>query len=283
MPVYPTNVQENLERATALYRAYIAALPSREDTAHFSVRRKVDGSTAELLARGPVTIVVLGDSVSQGCFGGYGVGNDYHAVYHDRLRMLIAGKHPGMVVNVINRAIGGISSPFANENFEEIVPAYKPDLVIVCFGLNDINGSVERYTNAIGGIFEKCKAHGLDCVFMTPNMLNTYRSPDAPERFFEYAQKTADIQTSGKMDAYMQAARDTATAHGVPVCDGYALWRRMEEEGVDITLLLSNLINHPVPEMHDLFARLLYHTLFGLSYEADTLGTADAGMTEAAK
>jgi hypothetical protein len=118
---------------------------------------------------------------------------------------------------------------------------------------------------------------------MTPNMLNTYRSPDAPERFFEYAQKTADIQTSGKMDAYMQAARDTAAAHGVPVCDGYALWRRMEEEGVDITLLLSNLINHPVPEMHDLFARLLYHTLFGLSYEADTLGTADAGMTEAAK
>ena len=52
---------------------------------------------------------------------------------------------------------------------------------------------------------------------------------------------------------------------------------------MDITLLLSNLINHPVPEMHDLFARLLYHTLFGLSYEADTLGTADAGMTEAAK
>lgn len=281
--MYPVSVQENLEKATALYRAYIAALPPRADTAHFAIRHKVVGSTAELRERGPVTVVVLGDSVSQGCFGGYGVGNDYHAVYHDRLRMLIADKQPGMVVNMINLAIGGISSPHANEHFEERVPAYKPDLVIVCFGLNDINGSVERYTNAIGGIFEKCKAHGFDCVFMTPNMLNTYRSPDAPAPYFEYAQKTADIQTGGQMDTYMQAARDTAAAHGVPVCDAYALWRKMEEDGVDITLLLSNLINHPLPEMHDLFARLLYHTVFGQAHTGAAGEAVDAGMTEAAK
>ncbi len=282
MSIYTKEVEANLQKAIAFFEERIAALPPREDCADFAIRKKVVGGTPELKERGPATILVLGDSVSQGCFGG-AVGNDYHAVYHNQLRLLIAEKFPSIPTNVINLAIGGISSPFALETFEERVVHYNPDLVIVCFGLNDINGSVERYTSAIGGIFDKCKEHGFDCVFMTPNMLNTYRSPEAPERFFEYAQKTADTQTGGVMDTYMQAARDTAAAHGVPLCDGYALWKEMERAGIDITLLLANYINHPLREMHMLFALLLYHTIFGAPFTGAAAHTADAGMTDAAE
>ena len=92
-----------------------------------------------------------------------------------------------------------------------------------------------------------------------------------------------DLEHTQKMvDAYMDAARECAAAHGVPVCDAYALWRRLQQDGVDITLLLANYINHPLPEMHDLFARLLLKTLLGEESKGH-IGRAEDGMTDAAR
>ena len=56
----------------------------------------------------------------------------------------------------------------------------------------------------------------------------------------------------------------------------------LEREGIDITLLLANRINHPLPEMHDLFARLLLKTLLGEDPK-ERLGRSEDGMTAAAK
>ena len=38
------------------------------------------------------------------------------------------------------------------------------------------------------------------------------------------------------------------------ICDVYFKWKTLEENGVDVTALLSNEINHPRSEMHMLFA-----------------------------
>ena len=40
----------------------------------------------------------------------------------------------------------------------------------------------------------------------------------------------------------------------IPVCDCYAIWKKLYESGVDITELLANKINHPTREMNWLFA-----------------------------
>jgi len=40
----------------------------------------------------------------------------------------------------------------------------------------------------------------------------------------------------------------------VPVCDCYSLRKKMQSAGIDITMLLSNDINHPLREMHMMFA-----------------------------
>ena len=60
----------------------------------------------------------------------------------------------------------------------------------------------------------------------------------------------------------MQAARAAAEETCVPLCDVYAKWMAMYRSGVDITDLLSNYLNHPTREMHQLFASSLIDTLF---------------------
>ena len=43
----------------------------------------------------------------------------------------------------------------------------------------------------LGGLFDKCLAHGFECVYMTPNMLNTYRHENTATQYWEYAKKTS--------------------------------------------------------------------------------------------
>ena len=62
-----------------------------------------------------------------------------------------------MPVNVINAGIGGISAERSLDRMDSQVLAHNPDLVIVCFGLNDVNGELDRYLNSLTLIFNKCK------------------------------------------------------------------------------------------------------------------------------
>ena len=91
-------------------------------------------------------------------------------------------------------------------------------------------------------------------------MLNTYVANDTPQEYYDYAHKTADMQNNGRMDEYIYAAKDLAEGMGVTVCDCYSTWKKLSETE-DITLLLANRINHPTPEMHELFADALFTLL----------------------
>lgn len=224
-------------------------------------------------SRGPINVVIIGDSVSHGCFV---IGEtDFNAVYHNRLRLMLNSKFRTIPVNMINTAIGGSSAKFALGNFERDVLGHKPDLVIICFGLNDVNGDIEIYKSSLEGLFEKCKANDFDCIFMTPNMLNTYRSEETIAQYYDYALKTAEMQNSGRMDLFMEAAREVAAKCGVTLCDCYSVWKELEARGEDITALLINRINHPTKEMHQLFADMLYETIVGEKYDGEKLSCGD--------
>ena len=147
--------------------------------------------------------------------------------------------------------------------------------MIVCFGLNDVNGELEDYLGALSEIFQKCKDNGADVIFMTPNMFNTYVAPDTPEQFREYAAKTAQMQNSGRLDHYMESAISLARDMGVGVCDCYAKWKKLYADGVDTTALLSNRINHPTPEMHELFADALFDLIIT---NPSSAGDSEDGM-----
>ncbi len=219
-----------------------------------NIREKLLLNNKGLCEKGPINIVILGDSVSQGAL----IDDfDYESVYWNRLKKMLNAVSSEIPVNMICSAIAGTTASFALKRLQKGVFDHSPDLVIVCFGLNDVNGEKSEYLDSLKIIFAKCKQEQTDVVFMTPNMLNTYVADDTMENFREYAKITAEYQNSGRMDDYIYSAVKLAEEMGITVCDCYSEWKKLYATE-DTTLLLANRINHPVREMHQLFADKLY-------------------------
>ena len=216
---------------------------------------------------GTPVMAFLGDSVTHGAFectdGGSGCIFDFAAVYHNRLRLMISQKYDWIPISIINAGVAGDTAAGGLERLERDVLSRRPDLCVVCYGLNDVNGEIEDYKNALREIFTELKKAEIETVFMTPNMLNTRVAESVLPELTVYAEVTAGMQNGGKMDAFMQAARDVAFECGAVIADAYGMWKQMAEGGMDITAMLANGINHPCREMHGMFAELLYETIFG--------------------
>lgn len=224
------------------------------------IREKLKLDREGLIEHGPITIVALGDSVTHGALGPGEVDQD--RVYHRLLGQRISKIRSYVPVNVINAGIGATNAKIALSRLDKQVFTHNPDLVTVCFGLNDVNDSLEDFTGALRTIFSECQSRGIECIFMTPNMLNTYIADDIAPDHVNYAKVTARKQNEGIMDAYIEAAKATAAEMGVKVADAYARWKELSRSS-DTTLLLANRVNHPTSEMHELFADILMETIFG--------------------
>ena len=219
------------------------------------ISEKIKLNTKGLHEHGAINIVVFGDSITHGTLVDT---TNYESVYWNILKQKLNRVRDYVPVNVINSAISGTTAISSVERLERDVLSHHPDLVIVCFGLNDVNGAKQIYLSSLETIFKSCKNAGLDIIFMTPNMLNTYVADDTPEMHREYAKATALFQNDGKLDDFIYSAIDLAKNIGVTVCDCYSEWKKLYEKGVDTTKLLINRINHPTPEMHKLFADMLF-------------------------
>ena len=223
------------------------------------ISEKIFLTQEELAIHGPINVVILGDSVSHGCL----VHNiDYENVYWNRLKKRLNALRDFVPVNMICASISGTTANASVSRLEKQVLNHDPDMVIVCFGLNDVNGTLETYLRSLRTIFERCLASGAEVIFMTPNMMNTYVAEDTPKKWWDYAHKTAEMQSGGKMDQYIYSAIRLAEEMGVTVCDCYSKWKELSKTQ-DVTMLLENRINHPTMEMHKLFADSLYDIIIG--------------------
>ena len=225
------------------------------------IRDKIKMDRKAFIENGAITIVAFGDSLTYGAFEHGAV--DFENVYWNVLRKRINDVYPAIPVNVINSGIGGTNATNSLLRLESQVLAHSPDLVIVAFVLNDVGKDIDVYRASLRTIFEKCLAVGAEVVFMTENMFNTYVADDTPENLREYAAKTVEMQKSGLVDVYMNAAKEVASSMGVPVADCYSEWKKLYESGVDTTMLLANRINHPTREMHRLFADKIFDIILG--------------------
>ena len=216
-------------------------------------------------------IAFLGDSVTQGVFEVYQKDDkmevvfDSTSAYSEKVKELLAMLYPTAPVSVVNAGVNGSTAVAGYERLKRDVLAFNPDLLVVCFGLNDSNRDMEgidTYKEALRNIFRTAKDANIETIFMTPNMMNTDSSRVSPGNILEpLAELFAKRQKEGLFDAYMDAARAVCQEENVTLSDCYAIWKRMYECGVDTTNLLSNGLNHPVRKMHELFAWQLVHTI----------------------
>ena len=166
----------------------------------------------------PVTIAFLGDSVTQGCFECYlSTENeletifDKNSAYHNYIAKIFSMLFPTVPVNIINAGISGDSAPHGFERLQRDVLCYNPDLVVVCFGLNDCGQKmegIEKYTTALENIFKKLKEEGKEVIFMTPNMMNTKISPHLTNQLtINVAKDVMQRQLDGTLDNYIVEAK----------------------------------------------------------------------------
>ena len=215
------------------------------------ISEKLKMNAEGIRINGAINIVAFGDSVTHGILGYNEVG--YDTTYWNRLRNKILDIRNYVPVNVIDSGIEGITAKDSLERMDRDVFAHNPDLIVIMFGLNDVNFPLEEYTESLATMFARCSEKGIFTIFMTPNMLNTYVAEDTFEGYKTYAEKTAQMQKEGRMDMYIEAARKTAEGNNIPVCDCYSIWKEISNTQ-DTTLLLANRVNHPTREMHELFA-----------------------------
>lgn len=223
-----------------------------------TVKEKLQMDFDALVANGPINIIAFGDSVTHGALAGEI--NDYENVYWNRLKKKLNAVRNFVPVNVINAGIGGMTATQSISRMERDVFCHRPDLVIVCFGLNDVNDPLETYIASLRTILARCQEYGCETILLTPNMLNTYVDDGVEQRFHDYAFVTADHQNSGRFDRYMESAVALANELGVRVADCYAVWKKLNVS-VDTTKLLANRINHPISSMHELFAEMLFNII----------------------
>lgn len=219
------------------------------------------------------SIAFLGDSVTQGCFEVYKTSPttletvfEQNNAYHAKLRDILALLYPATPINIINAGISGDSSTHGYERMERDVLRHNPDLTVVCFGLNDChNGEagIETYKSNLRKIFTKLKEKNIETIFMTPNMMNINVSCHFTDEFFiNIAKDFVKVQEGGMLDRYVDAAREVCADEGVKLCDCYKIWKAFYDGGVNITEILSNKLNHPIRELHWLFAHELLRTIF---------------------
>ena len=225
----------------------------------------------------PVTVGFLGDSVTNGCFElrtfTDADGNsafldtfDHENSYSVYVRKILLTLYPHAQINIINAGISGDRAEKALKRVDRDLLPFHPDVTVVCFGLNDSvkgEGYLPTYRQCLKEIVRKIKKSGSEVILMTPQPLCARPHPMVTDKqLHEYAIEFSEIFKNGLFGRYMDTAKAVATEEGAVVCDVYAKWMAMHENGVDITELLANYLNHPKREMHWLFAHSLVETMF---------------------
>lgn len=208
-------------------------------------------------------IAFIGDSVTQGCFECF-VEKDgsIETVYHPELaysRLLLdklLKVYDRVTPVIINAGISGDNAKGILSRLSRDVLPFKPDLTIVSTGLNDsLQENPSAYGDELKKIFSSLLDNGSEVIFLTENMMCTYVPDYLTDPILASAsRRCARIQNQGMLDKYFDTAKAVASEFGVRVCDCYSIWKDMAKNGVDTTALLINGMNHPTPEMLEIFA-----------------------------
>lgn len=210
-------------------------------------------------------IVFFGDSVTEGCFELYPTSYGFDTVRHpdkaypSLVTRTLKEKYGENIISV-NAGRSGDSSKNGLERTERDVLSQKPDIVTIAFGLNDIFRP-EHFEKSINGILEKITASGAKTVLVTPNMLNTYIHEETLPSALKVARTAMAAQTDGTLEQIYLQSLSAAKRFGTEVCDVYLFWKNLYSQGVDITSLLVNKINHPCEKMHIKTAEMLLQTI----------------------
>jgi len=189
----------------------------------------------------PLTIALLGDSISTGCnASGWAKTAPFQPPYQDLLVLNLRAVY-GAPVTLQNLAVGGTDTAWGLANIGPVIQA-QPDLVILAFGMNDAAGRLApEYQANIRAMIDTVSKSCPEAEFiLVASMLgNKDWTALRHERFPQYR------------DALAELCRP-----GVALADMTSLWTELlvHKQDWDLT---GNGVNHPNDFGHRLYAQVL--------------------------
>lgn len=211
-------------------------------------------TTAKLSHREPLSIVLLGDSISTGCnASGWAGVAPYQPAYQDLLLdHLKAVVSPN--VTLTNLAVGGTSTPWGITRVPDVLAA-KPNLVLLAFGMNDSSGrpAAEYKANMESMIAEIRKAAPeTEFILIATMMGNADWLTLKQDLFPQYRQALLEL-----------------TGPGIALADLTSMWQEMLKRKKDCDLT-GNGVNHPNDFGHRVYAQVLTSILLPENQTAAT-------------
>ncbi len=198
-------------------------------------------SIGKLRKKEPLSIVVLGDSISTGA-NASGVYNaaPYQPGYPELLRENLEHQS-GAKVTLANPSVGGMASPWGLTQVDTVLMS-KPDLVVIAFGMNDSGGiPAADYQTNIQQTMAKIREKQPECEFiLVATMLgNRDWTTLKHELFPQFRDKLQEL-----------------TGPGVAVADVTAIWTGFLELKQDWDQT-GNGVNHPNDFGHRVYAQVI--------------------------
>lgn len=135
----------------------------------------------EKLERGEsVNLVFFGDSITAGGnSSGRGNTAPFTPRWSEMVRDALAAKYPSAKINFTNTAVGGKETVWGISEIDNSVNKYKPDLLVLAFGMNDGGKSTEQFVANTRTMVDKVLAANPDCEIlvigtMLPHSATTY-------------------------------------------------------------------------------------------------------------
>ena len=189
-----------------------------------------------------VNLVFYGDSITTGANSSQIIGC---APFSDGWPQMVTKElesRCGVNINETNTAVGGTSTSWGLQNVEENVIRYNPDLVILAFGMNDVNLPADQYRAQIRSIVETVRESCPSAAFLLV-------SPMLPNR-----EVSGFYGTQPQFEAELCGLAEELEACGV--AEVTTMHRALLERKryFDMT---GNNVNHP----NDFLARLYAQTI----------------------
>ena len=206
------------------------------------VGKQLPHTLAKLETGRPLTLVVLGDSISTGCnASGWAKTPPFQPPFQRLFAKNLESVYGSKII-LKNFAVGGTDSSWGLQNIGQVVPS-DPDLVIIAFGMNDDPGgrSADDYQANIRGVIDAVRKEKPNAEFiLIATMLgNKDWTIIRPELFPQY-----------------RDALDELCGPGVVLADMTSIWTELlnRKEDWDMT---GNGVNHPNDFGHRIYAQVL--------------------------
>jgi len=103
-----------------------------------------------------VTVVYYGDSITTGA-NSSNTQAPFTPIWTQLVTAKLAAAYSNDIIEQVNTAVGGTNAKWGCENAKQRVAAYRPDLAVIAFGMNDAGTSAISYAAGIMGIIEQTR------------------------------------------------------------------------------------------------------------------------------